>query len=978
MGFPRQTAVKYVQTDVCCGLAQVEQFDTIDYWAAELTRLNEEVVRMQTDYYSGKAVTDTGTGAGLLDNIEESFVRSLIALKLPSKMLDKKFRAFQSVLARTDEHKLRQSMNSISSNDGFGGGLGPSIDEGEEEDGDKSAKMSAGAEEEGLTESLLKNQQHFSAAAPAVIAPEPTAAAAASASRNGGKGKPGGGGIIGNMEISASSSLPASLDSGSSGSGDRDKSDSPLHLAADDSGSGAETESPLSKGDAGIFKDVATPAKPTKRAPQIDSHLGSHSGHSGKPLAPGVPTAAAGCGGSSAADEDGNSSSNGTFVFARKFVGNIGTVLNEGGKVGGHAIGGVLRGIHTGLHGLELLTLGSYKTSSTAFVTFKSRVACSMAYQMFLSTDHYSMRISPAPQPGDVQWRNVAKSQNQVETRKSVADAAFYVGALFWSVLVSGIAAISNLDNLAMKYPWIKNYQDTRFYSILNSYLASLLLIVVLALLPFIFDFSARWYEGIKLESRIQESIMTRFFFYQLVNVFVSVGLGSILTNLASILEKPEQIFTILGVAVPSFSVYFTNLIIVKTFTAVPLEMLRPWPLIQVLSLGSIINEKTCSWRYLHTGIFAAPEMLYSWYYPSLLMVLMIINIYACISPLLLPFALVYFIFVFYMYKYQLLYIFQNKYQAGGMMWVRVFRYSMMSLIMGTSTVVCYFAILRSFMTGPFYVLIPLPVLIYYYWKQCEAAYLGPIQQMSLESSVARDTEHEEYQKRKAAGAKKPRYRRVSTAVKFDATKGTFTRTLNPIDESLLNGNDYSEEIPIESFQESLFQQPSLKEGVLEPLPYRQINDKMAFQASSVNIERKHAHHRSSLEDYDDTVKQKPVHRGGALAPSPASSVLLPKQEAEESSSSSSSSSSEPGEPGDFVKSTQSVSRSVKEYTTERYEIKESFFSYTQGTGDGGALEDIDEGGPDGTEEDFTSSGRWTPYSWAGAEEDEDEARDQV
>jgi calcium permeable stress-gated cation channel len=294
---------------------------------------------------------------------------------------------------------------------------------------------------------------------------------------------------------------------------------------------------------------------------------------------------------------------------------------------------------------------------------------------MFLSTDHYSMRISPAPQPGDIQWRNVAKSQNQVDTRKTVADMAFYVGALFWSVLVSGIAAISNLDNLAVKYPWISDYQDTYFYSILNSYLASMLLIVVLALLPFIFDFSARWYEGIKLESRIQESVMTRFFFYQLVNVFVSVGLGSILTNLASILEKPEQIFTILGVAVPSFSVYFTNLIIVKTFTAVPLEMLRPWPLIQVLSLGSIINEKTCSWRYLHTGIFAAPEMLYSWYYPSLLMVLMIINIYACISPLLLPFALIYFVFVFYMYKYQLLYIFQNKYQAGGMMWIRVFRY---------------------------------------------------------------------------------------------------------------------------------------------------------------------------------------------------------------------------------------------------------------------------------------------------------------
>jgi hypothetical protein len=107
----------------------------------------------------------------------------------------------------------------------------------------------------------------------------------------------------------------------------------------------------------------------------------------------------------------------------------------------------------------------------------------------------------------------------------------------------------------------------------LNSYLALGLLLILLSLLPVIFDIIARNYEGLKLESEIQNSIMTRYFYYQLANVFVSVGLGSIATSLHRIIDNPASILSILGDSVPSFSVYFTCLIIVKTFTAVPIEV---------------------------------------------------------------------------------------------------------------------------------------------------------------------------------------------------------------------------------------------------------------------------------------------------------------------------------------------------------------------------------------------------------------------
>lgn len=166
--------------------------------------------------------------------------------------------------------------------------------------------------------------------------------------------------------------------------------------------------------------------------------------------------------------------------------------------------------------------------------------------------------------------------------RRTIADGFFIVGAVFWSIVVGFIAAISNLESLTRDFPWLLTYKNTMIYEVLNDYLAVALLLILLSVLPIIFDVVARSYEGLKLESEIQNSIMTRYFYYQLANVFVSVGLGSIASSLHQIIESPSSVLSILGSSLPSLSVYFTNLLIVKTFTAVPLELLRVWPLIQM------------------------------------------------------------------------------------------------------------------------------------------------------------------------------------------------------------------------------------------------------------------------------------------------------------------------------------------------------------------------------------------------------------
>jgi hypothetical protein len=307
-------------------------------------------------------------------------------------------------------------------------------------------------------------------------------------------------------------------------------------------------------------------------------------------------------------------------------------IANEGFKSAELATQGALRSIFEVTRTLELLTVGAYyKTSSTAFVTFKSRVSACSSYQMLLSHDHYTIEVKPAPNPKDIIWENVSVPQRQITWRKAIATCMIFLGAVFWSIAVSFVTAISNLDSFSERFPIIKRYSSTAVYRFLNNYMAIGLLLMLLNSLPLIFDFISRRYERIKLESEIQNLIMDRYFKYQLANVFVAVQIGSIAIRLNEVLSNPGCIASILGSSLPAVSIYFMNMMVIKTFTAVPCEMLRLYPLLKLLEVKLFYDERKFTEIELHSGVFADPQILYGWVYPNLLMVMMILATYSCV-----------------------------------------------------------------------------------------------------------------------------------------------------------------------------------------------------------------------------------------------------------------------------------------------------------------------------------------------------------
>jgi hypothetical protein len=98
---------------------------------------------------------------------------------------------------------------------------------------------------------------------------------------------------------------------------------------------------------------------------------------------------------------------------------------------------GALRGVLEVERAFEMLTLGAYyKYSSTAFVTFRTRMAETIAHQMLLTDD--MMEISHAPNPHDVIWENVAIPKSQVCSVISLASNICMV-IFFTYALLAGL-----------------------------------------------------------------------------------------------------------------------------------------------------------------------------------------------------------------------------------------------------------------------------------------------------------------------------------------------------------------------------------------------------------------------------------------------------------------------------------------------------------------------------------------------------------
>ena len=390
--------------------------------------------------------------------------------------------------------------------------------------------------------------------------------------------------------------------------------------------------------------------------------------------------------------------------------------------------------------------------SSTGFVTFKSLQTVSCASSTILTHKPDTLDVGVAPEPRDIYWPNAHVSRPVSAAKENTASVAIAFGALLWSIPVSAIQAMATAEQLS-KIPglgWLVEVTDDEeanrtkeFYvHLLNGYLPVVTLLGLILLLPVIFQWVAVHYEIRKTKSDIQRSILRRFFYYQMANIYVSITAGSIMENLQDIVDKPSSILIVLSDTVPAVVGYFISLIMTKILAGLPVVLLRTGALLRMGFLRLCFSKKMLTQRELNE-IYCKQEFLYGWEYPTQLLVIVICFTYSCIAPLILSAGAIYFTAALMVYKLQLLYVYTPEYEGGGELYPSVCHRTLIGLCCGQVTLLAYLLIRVGSSGWQPFVLIPLPFLTIYIMYRTKEQYDEPSMALSLERAVALDHENE-------------------------------------------------------------------------------------------------------------------------------------------------------------------------------------------------------------------------------------------
>ena len=136
--------------------------------------------------------------------------------------------------------------------------------------------------------------------------------------------------------------------------------------------------------------------------------------------------------------------------------------------------------------------------------------------------------------------------------------------------------------------------------------------------------------------------MFSRNFTFQQAYIYITVIGYSVSQVLLGALENTKHVLDALTDAIPKASGFFVTMIITKTFLSLLWELARPWPLLSKSIARVVAPRSKLGQRQIFNQ--RKPDICrYAWLFPHFLLVTSINFAYMIITPLVCPFALVYF-----------------------------------------------------------------------------------------------------------------------------------------------------------------------------------------------------------------------------------------------------------------------------------------------------------------------------------------------
>eukprot|EP00047_Mylnosiga_fluctuans_P021995 m.111903 g.111903 ORF g.111903 m.111903 type:complete len:645 (-) comp9099_c0_seq3:778-2712(-) len=243
------------------------------------------------------------------------------------------------------------------------------------------------------------------------------------------------------------------------------------------------------------------------------------------------------------------------------------------------------------------------KNCTSAFVTFRRVSTAVSAAQTLMSSTPMTWTVTAAPEPRDVHWDNCKMAFHNRSIRTTLFNIATFALVLFWIIPVAFVASLTTLEALSASLPFLEPIVNANavFKAFLQGFLPTLALLIFMALLPTILTaFSSA--QGLPSISEINFSMMTKYYWFQVVNVFfVSLIAGSAFNAISDIISSPFSVFSLLSEAIPKTGAFFVNYIMLQAFGSHTGDLARLVPLIlhkiKWKLLAKSEAEKAATWN---------------------------------------------------------------------------------------------------------------------------------------------------------------------------------------------------------------------------------------------------------------------------------------------------------------------------------------------------------------------------------------------
>ena len=324
---------------------------------------------------------------------------------------------------------------------------------------------------------------------------------------------------------------------------------------------------------------------------------------------------------------------------------------------------------------LYLLVRGR-PSRSTAFATFSTLRAATVASSVKLSARAFTVVAAPAPRPRDIIWAHAATALRQRRLRTWAVDyVAVPLCGVAFLTLLGAVAAFFREEGVQR---WCAEYlapllvalsgfvtkkqskEDATTFA--TRALATGGGLVFLLVVPWVAYAVAIFYERPLDRRAVETSVFRRYVVFQFLWIYGSIVSLSVedLTHVAR--QNPREAVELIAGRVADSAGYFVSALVVKTCFGLAWELARAWALLSKTAVKELRRRRGNPFDD-HDECDPAR---YGWILPNVVVVCCILLTFSVVTPLVAPFALAYFAAAWLVYKHQLLHVYAAPCQLGG------------------------------------------------------------------------------------------------------------------------------------------------------------------------------------------------------------------------------------------------------------------------------------------------------------------------